>query len=376
MKKSKLLIITTSPLTINLILKNQPKYLSQFYDVEIATSPDASFECIFAREKVITHAVSMDRGINLVKDIYSIIKMFFLVKKLKPTIVHSYTPKAGLVAMVSSYFCRVPIRIHTFTGLIFPTQTGFKKILIKNVDKLICLFATHIIPESNGVKKILIKENITKKPLALIGHGNIAGVDVDFFNSDEKNFTKKANGKFRFIFVGRLHRDKGIEELITAFDKIGNKAELVLVGDLDQEGQLNKDVLNRIKSNPSINWVGFQHDIRDFLINSDVLILPSYREGFPNVLLQAGAMALPCLVTDIPGSNEIIEENKNGWIIPPGDHNSLLIAIEKCLSISPSELQTMGQYAKKKIHEKFEQKAHWQRMHIFYEGLLINEKNF
>ncbi len=375
MLKKKLLISTTSPLTINFILKNQPKYLANFYDVELVTSPDDTFEDIALREGVVTHPLKMSRGIDPIKDFLAILKMVWLIKKVRPDIIHSYTPKAGLVTMAAALICRVPLRVHTFTGLVFPTQKGLKRLTLKLIDKFICFCSTNIVPESNGVKNILSKQNVTKKPLVLIGSGNIAGVDIDYFNPKLFPKVKFSNKNIRFLFVGRLHCDKGIKELVHAFSNLSGNVELTLVGDFDEEGSLDEQTLKQIKNNPKIKSVGFQYDIRPFLVNASVLILPSYREGFPNVLLQAGAMAIPCLVTDIPGSNEIIEQNKNGWIIPPKDSAALQEAMEKCMILSNNELDAMGLYAKAKVVELFEKKSHWSRMNDFYRGLLINEKN-
>lgn len=368
--KKKLLIVVTVPVTMNLILKNQPKYLNDYFEVHIATSSESGFDLIQEREKVPVHRIEMVRGINPLADLKSIWQAICLIKHLNPDIVHSYTPKAGLVAMLSAKLIGVPVRMHTFTGLIFPSKKGLKRLILKMMDRLICFCATHIIPESRGVKRILIDEHITTKPLELIGSGNVAGVDLEFYDPQLFPKGKDTETKNRFVFVGRLHRDKGIKELVEAFEMIGSVAELTLVGDMDEEGMLDDITLSKIRSNRRISWVGFQEDIRPFLADADILVLPSYREGFPNVVLQAGAMGLPCLVTDIPGSNEIIEQDENGWIVPPRDSITLHAAMEKCLTLSNWELDTMGRYAREKISALFEQRTHWDRVNQFYQGLL------
>jgi glycosyltransferase involved in cell wall biosynthesis len=382
--KSQIKLIKTSTVAMSLdvLLKGQLKYLNRFFNV-IALSGEDEYLCnVKKREKVDTLSVKMNRKINILQDIKSLILLYFIFKKERPTIVHSITPKAGLLSMVASYFARVPIRIHTFTGLIFPTKKGvFKRILIF-MDQLTCHFATHIYPEGNGVKQDLINYNITKKPLKVIANGNINGIDGNYFNS--KLFKIKDNLELRlqlgifekdtvFVFVGRLVRDKGINELVAAFNKILNKnSKLLLVGSLETElDPLNTVTLKEIKTNKNIISVGFQKDVRPYFAISDVLVFPSYREGFPNVVLQAGAMSLPSIVTNINGCNEIIEEGVNGMIIPVKSIDELYLAMK---SIIEDEILLMNlkKQTRDMIVNKYEHKYVWDELLKEYKSLLLN----
>ena len=377
--RSRILIVTTVPATLAYILKRQPNFLNKYYDVHLVTSPGSELELLTA-EGISIHAIKMERGINLYRDFISVFCMVRLFLKLKPDLVHSYTPKAGLVAMMAAFLCRVRVRVHTFTGLIFPTSIGVKKKILIFIDKLICQLATNIVPESIGVFNDLINFSITKKSMKIIGYGNIAGVDTSFFSIQaeyDKNILSDLNdlagpSMFKFCFIGRLNCDKGLRELVHAFLRIkGHRASLILVGDDDNLSRLEPQLMETITKSPSIHWIGFMHDIRPVLVASDILVLPSYREGFPNVVLQAGAMNRPVIATDVSGSNEVIENDFNGWIIPPKNEDALYEAMISAIELPQFDIDQMGQRARWRIKERFEQKEHWDRMYQFYRGLGI-----
>ena len=332
----KLIRTATVSLSLDILLKGQLQFLSQNFDVVAISGQDEHLIEVEKREKVKTIAVTFERKIAPFNDLVSLFKLYRVFKKEKPFIVHSITPKAGLLSMIAGYFAKVPIRIHTFTGLVFPTRTGLMQQLLIVMDKVLCLFATHIYPEGNGVKNDLMDYKITKKALKIIANGNINGIDCDYFNTNHFSETTKQSLKaalkvdpndFVFIFVGRLVKDKGINELITAFvrfSETNKQVKLLLVGPFEQHlNPINDSTLQKIKENSTIISVGYQNDVRPYYAISDCLVFPSYREGFPNVVLQAGAMNLPCIVTNINGSNEIITNNENGLIIEVKNENAI-----------------------------------------------------
>ena len=375
-----LMISTTVPETFAAILKGQPNYLSTHFQVALATSPGEYLGKVEADEGLQVYPVPMVRGINILSDLISVIRMVRVLQTIKPTLVHSYTPKAGLVTMLSAWLCRVPIRVHTFTGLIFPTSTGFRRRLLIWIDRLICLCATEIVPEGNGVKNDLERFHITRKPLRIIGHGNIAGVDTVFFSPKGPRIIGEASKlrsalsigaeDFVFCFVGRLNRDKGVADLIKAFAPLSGKAHLILVGSIDSTSAVDDATLAQIQAHARVHALGFMEDVRPALLASDVLVLPSYREGFPNVVLQAGAMELPVIATDINGSNEIIEVGLNGWLVPARDVRALQGAMQHVLEMPVAQRKEIGQRARARIMQRFERSEHWRRMVQFYDGLL------
>ncbi|WP_261857279.1 glycosyltransferase family 4 protein [Photobacterium sanguinicancri] len=372
MSNKKLLIVTTVPDTLHGILAGQPKYLNDYFDVELASSNNDFADKVIKTEGRPFHVVPMVRGINPFYDIYSIFCMIRLLILVRPDVVHSYTPKAGLITMISSWLCRTPNRVHTFTGLIFPTATGFKKKLLITIDQLICFCATVVVPEGQGVKTDLLDYNVTTKSLNVIGNGNVAGVDLSYFSPSIKigseslsirNQLGISSESLTFCFIGRLNKDKGVEELIDAFECLEGTAHLIVVGDLDSSQPIADSLMTRLASNQKVHMVGYQSDIRPYLDASDVLILPSYREGFPNVLLQAGAMGLPCIATNINGCNEIID-NKNGWLVEPRNSDSLLAAMSAAAHCQ--NYSDMSANARENVEEKFERSNYLELLLKFY----------
>ena len=377
---NKLLIITTIDTTFKYILKDQPKYLNNNYSVTVGSANYFGIK-EYAKSKSLNYIhIPMKRKISPLSDIKS---MFFLIKallKYRPDIIHSYTPKAGMVCAISGYLCRIPIRIHTFTGLIFPYKKPFMQFILATIDSLICKLITHIIAEGQGVKKLLLENNITNKAIHIIGNGNIAGVDTKYFNPEKfkhdiriQNLKKDLNineGSTTFIFIGRMNQDKGLIELLNAFNNIRNKnISLILVGECESSSfELRVRHLVK-KSIININWVDWQEDIRPYLSISSCFILPSYREGFPNVLLQAGAMGLPAIVTDVPGSNEIIVENYNGWICDSKSINELETLITRVSSMSNNELIQMGINARENVNRKYEKSNYQKKLVGYYNQL-------
>lgn len=323
----KVIRTSTIAMSLNILLKGQLGFLNQFYKIIAVSGNDAFLEEVKVREKVDVHDIEMSREISFFKDLHSLLKLIIFFFKEKPQVVHSITPKAGLLSMVAAKIAGVPIRIHTFTGLIFPSKTGVLQRVLILMDRLLCSCATHIYPEGQGVKNDLIEYKITNKPLNIIANGNVNGIDTAYFSKgmvsteSQEILRKQLNinqENFIFIFVGRLVGDKGINELVGAFSGFkSSNVKLLLVGSVEKDlDPLHDATYREIESNSNIIAVGFQSDIRPYLAVSNCLVFPSYREGFPNVVMQAGAMELPSIVSNINGCNEIIIDDINGQIIP------------------------------------------------------------
>ena len=324
------------------------------YEVIALSSPDADLDELSQREGVRTIGVLMERRISPWKDLVSLMKIMRALEKEKPDIVHSMTPKAGLLCMMAARWCGVPVRIHTFTGLVWPTLTGLPRQILMMTDKITCACATHIIPEGDGVKKDL-QRCITHKPMKVLGYGNVKGIDLDYW----QRTTKKTDGSpFTFVFVGRIVRDKGMNELISAFVRLHKECtdtRLLLVGSFEDDiDPVSSETKHLIESSDGIETVGEQKDVRPFYEQSDVLVFPSYREGFPNVVIEAGAMDLPSIVTDINGSREIVENGKNGVIVPPRDEQALF-DVMKWMTEHPEERKAMAENARPMVASRYEQ---------------------
>lgn len=373
MKKYKIIRVANVPGALSVILKGQLNYINNKPDFELigVSTPGDELNILSTQEGINVKGLKMERGISPLKDFVSIINLYFFLLKEKPLIIHSHTPKAGLVSMIAGFLARVPIRIHTFTGLIFPSKKGFFQKVLIFFDKVICFCATNIYPEGAGVRKDLVKYNITSKNLKVLANGNINGIDTNYFclenlDNEEKRLLRLnlsiTNNDIVFLFVGRIVKDKGVEELVNAFLKINqkyNQTKLLIVGGFeDNINPVSKMIKYEILNNNKITYVGFQRDVRIFFAMADVFILPSYREGFPNVVLQAGAMELPSIVTDINGSNEIIIDGYNGLIIESQNENELFNAIEKFI-LDMNLRINKKQKIRENIIQKFNQKEVW-----------------
>ncbi|TDD75940.1 glycosyltransferase family 4 protein [Flavobacterium caseinilyticum] len=379
--RPKIIRTATVALSLNYLLRGQLAFLNGYYDVIAVSGADDDLMQVAAREKVSTIGIEMQRKISPLKDLKSLWQLYWLFKKEKPLIVHSITPKAGLLTMMAGYLAGVPIRIHTFTGLIFPTRKGMMQKLLIFTDRILCYCATNIYPEGQGVKSDLISYKITTKKLQVLANGNVNGTDTMYFDSGLISTTEKQHLKtslgiaaddFVFIFIGRLVGDKGINELIQAFQQLcGESAavKLLLVGPFEADlDPLRPETLQLINSNQQILPVGFQQDVRPYFAISDCLAFPSHREGFPNVVLQAGAMGLPSIVTNINGCNEIITEGQNGVIIPVNDSFALYKAMKKIVTDDAFRLQ-LEQHARRMIVSRYEQQVVWDAILAEYKAL-------
>lgn len=372
---AKILRISTVPQSLNKFCKGILKELSATHDVVAVSSPGEALNEVARREGVRTIAVSMQRHISLLNDVKSLWNMWQVMRRERPDLVHSMTPKAGLISMVAAWIARVPLRVHTFTGLVWPTATGLKRLILMTTDRITCACATHIIPEGEGVKSDLLDHHITHKPIKVLGHGNVMGIDLEQFNPD--SYEKRQRQDFTFVFVGRIVRDKGINELVTAFDKLHKShpdTRLVIVGEReDTLDPVSPATIQRINRGDGIEAVGKQSDVRPFYADADALVFPSYREGFPNVVIEAGAMGLPSIVTDINGSREIIINGQNGVIIPPRDENALFNAMLHFVEC-PHELEIMASNARPLIASRYEQGYVRKCLYDFYDEILNKNK--
>lgn len=353
-------------------------YLKDKYDLQILSSPGKHIDEVCRKYGLVGHRVYMYRRISPFKDLRSLWQLIKVFRKEKPDMVHSMTPKAGLLCMVAAWITRVPCRIHTFTGLVWPTAKGLSRRLLMFTDWVTCACATHIIPEGQGVKDDL--SHITKKPMRVLGYGNIRGVDVVQFSRRPEIMEAASKMRddrcFTFIFVGRMVGDKGINELIAAFCKLLLKhpdIRLRLVGSFEEAlDPLRPETIDRIKQNDgSIEIMGSKYgeELIACYAASDCLVFPSYREGFPNVVLEAGAMGLPSIVTDINGSREIVSQGKNGIIIPPRDEYALYGAMEQMLT-DKEATKRMAEQARPMIASRFERGFVCQCLYDFYDEVM------
>ena len=353
--------------------------LKRQYDVVLLSSPGKEMDDAVAEHGVKAIAVPMQRHISIRHDIVSLWRIVRAFLREKPTMVHSMTPKAGLLCMVAAWMCRVPVRIHTFTGLVFPTSHGLKKKLLMLTDAITCRCATHIIPEGEGVKNDLLSNGITRKPLQVLGYGNVMGIDVQCFSRrkeiEEAASEIRDNSVFTYLFVGRIVGDKGINELVSAFVRLNRthpNTRLLLVGFFENElDPVSPEARRLIEECEQIEYAGEQKgdNLVAYYAASDCFVFPSYREGFPNTVIEAGAMDLPCIVTDINGSREIIEHGKNGIIIPVRDEQAIYQSMEQMLTDEQMR-KGMTEKAREMIVSRYERGFVRQCLYDFYSKVI------
>ncbi|MBK5721493.1 glycosyltransferase family 4 protein [Dysgonomonas sp. Marseille-P4677] len=362
----KIMRVAAAPISLDILLRGQLRFLNNYYEVVGVASPDKDMhKKISDREQIRTIELRIERRISPFRDLIALINLYMLFRKEKPYIVHSLTPKAGLLSMVAARFARVPVRIHTFTGLIFPWEKGYMSKLLETMDRLTCIAATYVIPEGEGIRKKLINNCKAYKLSNVLANGNINGVDLEYF---KPAFKESDNTVTRFVFVGRIVRDKGIEELKEAFQRLDN-AELILVGPFEQElNPLSDSCMEWIRQGNGVISVGFKDDIRPYLADADVFVFPSHREGFPNTPIQAGAMGLPSIATNICGCNEIIINGVTGLLIEPHNIDQLYEAM-KLLAEDATLRKKMGMNARVHIAEKFSQQNVWNALLQFYQNV-------
>lgn len=380
--RKKIIRTTTIPLSLYTFCRRLFEDLSQEYDLVAISSPGELLDELAQDQTCRCVAIPMERSISPFKDLVSLWRLIQVFRKEKPDMVHSMTPKAGLLSMMAAWITRVPIRIHTFTGLVFPTSTGLKRKILMLTDWITCACATHIIPEGEGVKQDLQQHGITKKELKVLGYGNIKGIDLKHYDrtleitEQAAAIRQKLNLKdddFTFLFIGRLVGDKGIHELVDAFEALSSiypQIQLILVGPEEPEQDpLKEETRGKIHRIPHIHPVGSQKDVRPWYAAANALVFPSYREGFPNVVIEAGAMGLPSIVTDINGSREIIMDGVNGVIVPSKDTPALQKAMEKFI-LQPTQTLVMGQKARPMVETRYEQSYVWNCLKEFYQNVL------
>src|SRR5690554_7901 len=388
MPKPKLIRITTIPLSLEKLLEGQLEYMQDYFEVTAISSEKERLETLGRERGYNTYYLEMTRQITPLSDLKAVFKLCRFLKKESPAIVHTHTPKAGIVGMLASYLAKVPVRLHTVAGLPLMEAKGKKRKLLNLVEKFTYKFATKVYPNSKGLYDFIVDEKFTQlEKLKIIGEGSSNGIDLQYFNPDlfvasRNSLRKELNipqDSFVFVFVGRLVKDKGINELVNAFQNLSHSplttyhSSLLLVGPLESElDPLNKDILEAIHTNPNIISVGFQQDVRPYFAAADALALPSYREGFPNVVLQAGAMNLPSIVSNINGCNEIITHNVNGLIVPSKNTKALGDAMRLMMDDDSLYMQLKSK-ARDLIASRYERQRVWDALLEEYESQLNNK---
>jgi glycosyltransferase involved in cell wall biosynthesis len=371
MRRKRLLRITTVPQSLVLLLEGQLKFM-MMNGFELMTASAGGEETRELRAQGIQHRrLWLTRTISPLIDAVATVQTIWLIWRFRPDIVHTHTPKAGLIGMLAAWLCRVPARLHTVAGLPLMEATGLKRRILLFTERLTYKLATRVYPNSKGLLDYISTFAFTGGDrFRIIGNGSTNGVDSTRFLRSAEILDEAARIRATwslppnavvYCFAGRLVRDKGIRELVHAFRKISveRPSLLVLLGRFEQSlDPLDADSLNFIQNSNAVVMAGFQRDIRPWLTAADVFVFPSYREGFPNVVMQAACLEVPCIATDINGSNEIIRNNVTGLLVPVKDPAALYEAM--CTITSDRNVMVaMGRMARDYVSTNFDQKYLW-----------------
>ena len=388
----KLIRVTTVPLSLNFLLRGQMRYMKENgFDVIMVAGEGNDWEQVVRNEGCPHQVIPMTRMMTPLADLRSLWTLYRYFRKERPDIVHSHTPKAGLLGMLAAKMAGVKIRIHTVAGLRFMTSTGTTRRILIAMEKLTAGSATHVWPNSFSLLKYIKKNRLANaSKLEVIGAGSSNGIDLNRYSANVLDPDKLRSVRvligyeeslFYFLSVGRIVNDKGIDELLKAFTTLYTKynhIRLILVGafedDLDPISPSAKSIL---KTHPAIIQPGWSDAVEYYMRLSQVLVHPSHREGFPNVLLQAGAMLCPIICSRIEGNIDIVEHERTGLLFEVKNEKELQLRMEQAVT-DLQVLQGYSQALRLKIEQYFSQTAVHQNILQRYQEILAgtgNKKN-
>ncbi|MEO5979868.1 MAG: glycosyltransferase family 4 protein [Chryseolinea sp.] len=394
-RKIKLLRITTVPISLQLLLKGQFRYMiDQGYEVITVSAEGSGAEDVKA-EGAQHIAIPFTRKITPIQDLVCLFKLIDVIKEIRPDIIHTHTPKAGLLGMLAGRICNVPVRMHTVAGLPLMEAKGFKRRILEFTERLTYSAAHRVYPNSKGLEDYMIREfQLDPQKVGIIGKGSSNGIDTTYFSStpeliiEARSIRNKYNVRQHdivFGFIGRVVRDKGIVELVSAFKRLRDNLNrqddsksyyLLIVGPFEELlDPLPSDVMTFLKEDPNVILPGFQKDVRPWLMASDIFVFPSYREGFPNVVMQASLLEVPSIVSDINGCNEIIEDGVRGLIVSVKNVDQLLNTMQT-LAGDSSMRKKYAMAAKTFVENNYDRNVVWSEIRKEYEMRLGMVTNF
>lgn len=380
----KLIRITTVPMALRYLLPGQMHFMSeQGFEVLMISAGGKELAEVIEREKCRHIIVPMTRKITLLQDLKCLVQLIRILRKEKPDIVHTHTPKAGLLGMLAARLCGVNIRIHTVAGLPLMVETGFKFKLLKFIEKLTYSCANQVWPNSTSLKNFIVENRLCKtEKLGMIAKGSTNGINTTRFNSgalDEilsaaiKQQLNYSTDNRYLLCIGRLVKDKGIVELVNVFAQLQKKHSLVkllLVGEYESGLDPLPAVTHKeIEVNPDIIHINWTNHVEYYMQLADIFVFPSHREGFPNVLLQAASMGLPIICSKIAGNIDIVTNNETGLIFDCGNEQQMQSALEYAMA-HPQQIQSMAKKLQDGVRENYRQENIWQNMLDAYKSLL------
>ncbi|MCE4990023.1 MULTISPECIES: glycosyltransferase family 4 protein [Staphylococcus] len=357
------------------LMKGQIEYLrDKGLDVHVVSS-EGPEQNTYSSD--ITHVVNMEREISLKNDLKSLMNMIRLFKKEKPHIVNSGTPKAGLIGTLAAFITRRPVRIYTVRGLRLETVTGLKYKILHAMEKLAMFCATDIIAISESLKDKIVELGLEKKEhIKVLGHGSSNGINLDNFTKDKitipYELKEKLAGHFVIGYVGRIVKDKGIHEIIEAFkiiQKNYKKVKLLIVGPIEKDDSISEEDYQYLQNNLNIIMTGHVNDTVNYYNHMDVLVFPTYREGFGNVSIEAQAVEVPVIVNNVTGAKDTLINNVTGYLVEKGNYNQIAQKLEFLID-NPAIKKQLGINGRENVESKFRNEIVWKHLETIYKNNL------
>ncbi len=384
--KIRLVLIATSPLFLGFLRGFIRTLKEREFDLYIICSPGELLHQFIQTEQVTGYGVQMPRRITPWQDLLALVRLCLLLRRIRPHIVHAHTPKGGLLGTIASTVCRVPVRIYHVRGLPHLSAAGFKQVVLRWSERVACALAHQVLCVSHSIRQVVIEERICPAhKIKVPASGSGQGVDAEGrfnparFTEEEKKALRERLGipgdAIVVGYVGRLVRDKGITELAQAWNALREKhhnLHLLLVGDYEPQDPVPHEIKEQFQSDPRVHLTGWVSDASVYYPLMHLLVLPSYREGFPNTPLEASAMCLPVVATRIPGCVDAVVDGVTGTLVPPRDARALTEAIERYI-LQPDLRIQHGTAGRQRVLAEFRPEVIWQALYEQYH-LLMKEK--
>lgn len=384
MSNSPILVhIMTAPQSLGFVAGQVDYVQRQGLTVQVIASPGEQLHAFGDQQNIAVHAVEMPRSITPVKDLRAVWQLWRLLRQIRPTIVHAGTPKAGLLGMMAAWLARVPIRIYQIRGLPFLSARGWKRHLLIWTERIACLLADQVICNSHSNRSEALNAHLCpENKIKVLHNGSGNGVDATgAFVPNEHTFRESIRCELGIPaqalvigYVGRIVRDKGVVELVRAWEQLNasySNVHLLVVGRFESQAPLSDDIIGILQKDQRVHLTGYvQKDtIANYYSAMDVLVLPTYREGFPNTLLEAAAKALPAVSTRIPGCVDAVVDGVTGTLVPPRDATALAEAIRRYLD-DPELRRQHGQAGRERVLRDFRPGDIWEAVYTEYERLM------
>ncbi len=362
--KKKICFVVAIPVTAQAFLSDHIRALSEEYDVYLVANSELP-DTMKGLPLSGYHIVKIERGISLWNDLKGVFALKRYFKDMHFDAVHSVTPKAGLLTALAGFIARVPDRIHIFTGQVWANKTGFSRWLLKFMDKIIARLNTHILVDGEGQRQYLIQNGVVSKEKSLVlGKGSISGVNLERF-SPSAEIREGIRAELRitadkvvFVFLGRLNHDKGLYELLPAFNRLAGEREnvfLLLVGHDEENVAAHFSEYDNIIPGKNFCFYGLTNEPQRLLQAGDVFVLPTYREGFGSSVIEASAMGLPVICSDAYGVMDAMVDGVTGLRCKVGDEASLYNAMSAFVE-TPDLISRLGEAGRKRVQADFDGK--------------------